>query len=74
MTQPPYHPPEGHPMRRFAVFSAALLILVVIGSLPWKSHALNRSMCVCLPTRASLILRSMTNVSVIKVKQVASKH
>jgi hypothetical protein len=35
MTQPPYRPSEGHPMRRFALFAAVLLIVVGIGSQPW---------------------------------------
>src|SRR5579862_3537374 len=36
MTQPSYRPSEGHPMRRFAIFAAALLIVVGIGSQPWN--------------------------------------
>jgi len=66
MTQSPYRPSEGHPMRRFALFLAALLVLIVIGSVPWKAGALNKSMCVCVPTRAALLLRSMTTVSAVK--------
>jgi hypothetical protein len=60
MTQPPYRPSEGNPMRRFALFSVALLILIVIGSLPFKGGQMKHSMCVCLPTRAALILKSVT--------------
>jgi len=54
-------------MRRFAFFSAALLVLVVIGSQPWNGRALknsSHSMCVCLPSRAGLILRSITGTRV----------
>jgi len=36
MTQPSYRPSEGHPMRRFAIFAAALVIVVGIGSQPWN--------------------------------------
>jgi len=36
MTQPPYRPSEGHPMRRFAFFAAALLVVVGVGSQPWN--------------------------------------
>ena len=64
MPQPPYRSSEGHPMRRFAFFAAALLIVVVVGSLPWNGRASKRSlnsMCVCLPSRAGLMLRSMTS-------------
>jgi hypothetical protein len=75
MTQPPYRSPEGHPMRRFALFSTALLVLVIIGSLPWKAHGSSvKSMCVCLPSRAALMLKSMTNVSVITVKHNTAKR
>lgn len=73
MTQPPYRPSEGHPMRRFVLFSAALFILVAIGSQPSKGGAPKNSVCVCLPTRARLILRSMTNVSVITRTQAPAK-
>jgi hypothetical protein len=61
-------------MRRFALFSAALLVLVVIGSQPWKADAQKKSVCVCLPSRAAVILRSMTNVSLIRTTQQASKR
>jgi hypothetical protein len=74
MTHPPYRPPEGHPMRRFAFFSAALLVLVIIGSVPGKGSRLDKSMCVCLPSRAALMLRSMTNVSAITVKPETAKR
>jgi len=50
-------------MRRFALFSAALLVLVVIGSTPWHGKASKNSlhsMCVCLPSRAGLIFKSIT--------------
>lgn len=73
MTQPPYRPSEGHPMRRFAFFSAALFILVAIGSQPSKGGGLKESVCVCLPTRAKLILRSMTSKSVIARTQLPAQ-
>jgi len=50
-------------MRRFALFAAALLIVVVVGSLPWNGRASKRSldsMCVCLPSRAALLFKSIT--------------
>jgi ABC-type Mn2+/Zn2+ transport system permease subunit len=65
MTQPSYRPSEGHPMRRFALFCTALLVLVVIGSLPSKGARQHNSMCVCLPTRAKLLMKSVTSLSVI---------
>jgi hypothetical protein len=38
MPQPPYQQqqPEGHPMRRFALFASVFAILVCIGSMPWN--------------------------------------
>jgi hypothetical protein len=36
MTQQPYRPSEDHPMRRFAIFAAVLLIVVGIGTQPWN--------------------------------------
>jgi len=52
----------GHPMSRFALFTVALFVLVAIGS---QSGSQSRhggsslkSMCVCVPTRAKLILKS----------------
>ena len=59
MTQPPYHPPEGHPMRRFALFVAAFVVIVAIGSQPRHAASLNsKSMCVCIPARAGLMMKS----------------
>lgn len=61
-------------MRRFAFFSAALLVLVIIGSVPWKAHGLDKSACVCVPTRAAMILRSMTTLSVVQTTPQPAKH
>lgn len=36
MTQPSYRPSEGHPMRRFVIFAAVLVIVVGVGSQPWN--------------------------------------
>lgn len=59
MTQPPYRPSDGHPMRRFALFVSALTILVAIGvSQPRHSGSSDKSICVCVPTRAGLLLKS----------------
>lgn len=76
MTQPPYHSPEGHPMRRFAFFSAALLVLVIIGSLPGKGATGTKvkSACVCLPSRAGLMLKSLTNVAAITTTQTHAQR
>jgi hypothetical protein len=74
MEQPAYRRSEGHPMRRFAFFSVALFVLVIIGSVPWKAGGLNKSACVCVPSRARLMLKSMTNLSVIRTTTTAAKR
>ena len=60
MAQPAYHPSGGHPMTRFALFTVALFVLVAIGSQSQSRHGGSSltSMCVCVPTRAKLILKS----------------
>jgi hypothetical protein len=51
-----YH--GGHPMSRFALFTVALFVLVTIGSQSRSGGSSLKSMCVCVPTRAKLILKS----------------
>jgi hypothetical protein len=58
MTQPPYRPSDGNPMRRFALFVAAFLIIVAVGSQTGRGSVTNKSMCVCIPSRAGLLLKS----------------
>jgi hypothetical protein len=58
MTQPPYRPSDGNPMRRFALFVVAFLIIVAIGSQPGRGSVTNKSICVCIPSRAGLLLKS----------------
>jgi len=60
-------------MRRFAIFATTLAILVLIGSQPWGATRPKKSLCVCLPSRAGLILRSMTSVSAITTTQAQPK-
>lgn len=47
-------------MRRFAIFATVLLAVVIAGSQPWKASP-KKSWCVCLPSRAGLILKSFTH-------------
>ena len=61
MTQPPYRLPEDRPMRRFAIFAAVLIVIVAVGSRPAHRGSTKGSFCVCLPSRAGLILKSMVN-------------
>ncbi|WP_260734752.1 hypothetical protein [Tunturiibacter lichenicola] len=59
MTQPPYRPSDDHSMRRFALFVAAFVVIVAIGaSQPRRSVSSSQSICVCVPTRAGLLLKS----------------
>jgi hypothetical protein len=48
----------GHPMSRFALFTVALLVVVAIGSQPRHVGSSLQSMCVCVPARAKLLLKS----------------
>jgi hypothetical protein len=45
-------------MRRFAIFVAVFLVIVAIGSQPRRGEAADKSICVCIPSRAGLILKS----------------
>jgi len=77
MTQPSYRASEGHPMRRFAVFAAVLFVVVVIGSQPWNGGRSKRSVnsvCVCVASRASLIMRSMTGTLAMTKTQAHSQQ
>ncbi len=64
MTQPPYNASGGHPMNptsRLALFTIALITLVVIGSQPRHGMSLSKSlkdMCVCVPARAGLMAKA----------------
>jgi hypothetical protein len=58
MARPAYHPSGGHPMSRFALFTVGLFVIVAIGSQSRHGGSTLQSMCVCVPTRAKLILKS----------------
>jgi hypothetical protein len=45
-------------MSRFALLAVALIIIVAIGSQARHSGGPNKSMCVCIPARAGLIMKS----------------
>jgi len=45
-------------MSRFALFSVALFVIVAIGSQSRHDGSSLRSMCVCVPARAKLFLKS----------------
>jgi hypothetical protein len=47
-------------MRRFAIFATVLLVLVVVGSRPRANASQKHSFCVCMASRAALLMRSIT--------------
>jgi len=62
MTQPPYRPSDDHATRRLVLFVAVFLVIVAIGSQSQSQTRLRdgkkESICVCLPSRAGLLLKS----------------
>ena len=62
MTQPPYRPPDDNATRRLVLFIAIFLVIVAIGTqtqsqMRHTGRTLD-SMCVCLPTKAALVMKS----------------
>ncbi len=57
MTQPP-RSSDGQSMRRFALFVAAFVIIVSIGVAQPSDKSSKESICVCIPSRAGLLLKS----------------
>jgi hypothetical protein len=45
-------------MSRFALFSVALFAIVILGSQSRHSRSSHESICVCVPARAKLMLKS----------------
>jgi hypothetical protein len=72
MTQPPYRLPEDRPMRRFAIFAAVLIVIVAVGSRPSHRVSAKGSFCVCVASRAGLMLRSMVNRPTVTTVHAAS--
>ena len=71
MTQPTYHRPSGgHPMSRLSIFTVSLLIIVAIGSQPRFSASSLQSMCVCVPSRAGLLVKSAIAKTRARVRPV----
>jgi len=63
-----------NPMSRFALFTVALLVLVAIGSQPRRAGASSKSlnsMCVCVPARAALVMRSAIAKTQAQVRSAA---
>ncbi len=50
-------------MRRFAIFATVLFLLVVVGSRPRAVSSQTRSLCVCMASKAELLMKSITTTS-----------
>jgi hypothetical protein len=57
-------------MSRLALFTVSLLVLVAIGSQPRRVEASLKSMCVCVPARAGLIMKSAMAKTQAQVRSV----
>jgi hypothetical protein len=57
-------------MSRLALFTVSLLIIVAIGSQPRFSASSIQSMCVCVPTRAGLLVKSAIAKTQARVRSV----
>ncbi len=50
-------------MRRFAIFVTVLLVLVIIGSQPRAVGSQSESICVCMASKAALIMKSIKTMA-----------
>ena len=60
-------------MRRFAIFATVLLLLVVVGSRPRAVSGQSRSICVCMASKAELLMKSVTTTSAKATTQAPSQ-
>lgn len=61
-------------MRRFAIFVTFLVVLVIIaGSQPRAVASKGESVCVCMASKAALIMKSMTGMSTTQTTQAKSR-
>jgi hypothetical protein len=60
-------------MRRFAIFATVLLLLVIVGSRPGTAHSQRRSLCVCMASKAALLMRSITTTPATTTAQAPSQ-
>jgi hypothetical protein len=47
-----------HPMNRFALFTVTLFVIIALGSESRYGGSSLKSMCVCVPGRAKLLVKS----------------
>ncbi len=60
-------------MRRFAIFITVLFLLVVVGSRPRAVSSQSRSLCVCMASKAALLMKSITTTSASTTTQAPSQ-
>jgi hypothetical protein len=61
-------------MRRFAIFVTVLLALVIIaGSQPRAVASKGESVCVCMASKAALIMKSVKTMTGMKTTQAPSR-
>jgi len=62
-----------NPMSRFALFTVGLFVIIAIGFQPRRGVSLNKSIdsvCVCVPARAELIMKSAMAKTQAQVRSV----
>ena len=70
----PNPPSGGRPLRRFAIFVTVLLVLMIIGySQPQAVASKSESVCVCMASKAALIMKSMTGMRTTQTTQAKSR-
>lgn len=67
----PNPPSGGRPLRRFAIFMTFLLVLIIIGSQPKAVVSQSESVCVCMASKAALLVKSIKTMAGTKQ---ASSH
>lgn len=61
-------------MRRFAIFATVLLALIVVGSRPRVVGSQRSSMCVCMASKAALIMKSITTTATATTRSSSQSH
>ena len=60
-------------MRRFAIFVTVLLVLVVVGFQPRAAGSQKESVCVCVASKAALIMKSISTMTATAKTQAPSQ-
>jgi len=60
-------------MRRFAIFATVLLVLVIVGSRPGTASSQKSSFCVCMASKAELLMKSITTTTATTNTQAPSQ-